>query len=168
MRPLIASESQIVHGTFLSGLFKYTILGLVPWVMPAAGSGGSVRHSVEGGDSLTMAPPKYPVTRFFYRISDGAWLRRMDTGSSMRIEEAALHASAEYRFPVGVVEVRDIEYNEVHEQLAPAGHWGGYLQPDPLSITTHLNAFTHPNNLPLQPRETANASEAERLPVTEN
>lgn len=75
-----------------------------------------------------MAAPEFPVVRFYYRMSDGAWLMRMDTGGrpmSMTVEQARAHASAEYGFPVGIVEVDDIPNAEVHEQLGRATHWGG-------------------------------------------
>jgi hypothetical protein len=52
----------------------------------------------------------------------------MDTGGrpmSMTIEQAMAHASDEYGFAVGVVEVDDIPNAEVHERLGRPTNWGG-------------------------------------------
>ena len=42
--------------------------------------------------------------RFFQRMSDSAWLARVDTGSSLTPAEAVLHCAAEYGVPVRAVE----------------------------------------------------------------
>ena len=45
-----------------------------------------------------------PKGRFFQRVSDGKWLARVDTGSSLSTAEAVLHCAAEYGVPVKAVE----------------------------------------------------------------
>ena len=43
--------------------------------------------------------------RFFQRVSDGAWLVRIDTESPLSPAEAELHCASEYGAPVRAVEV---------------------------------------------------------------
>ena len=45
-----------------------------------------------------------PKGRFFQRVSDGAWLARVDTQSPLSTAEAELHCAAEYGVPVRCVE----------------------------------------------------------------
>ena len=46
--------------------------------------------------------------RFFQRVSDNAWLRRVDTESLLSLAEAGLHCAAEYNFPVLAVDELNI------------------------------------------------------------
>lgn len=71
-----------------------------------------------------MAPPAFPRTRFFYRISDGAWLRMMDTESPVTRQNIIAIQSESYGFPVDFIEVTDMPREEV-ERLGGANNWGG-------------------------------------------
>lgn len=52
-----------------------------------------------------MARPDPIKARFFQRVSDGAWLLRLDTQSPLSTAEAELHCASEYGFPVKAVDV---------------------------------------------------------------
>lgn len=52
-----------------------------------------------------MSRPDPIRGRFFQRVSDGAWLARVDTQSPLSTAEAEQRCTAEYGFPVRAVEV---------------------------------------------------------------
>lgn len=54
-----------------------------------------------------MAPPKIVRARFFQRISDSAWIARLDTSGpnpGMTLAQAEAHCAAEYGFAVRCIE----------------------------------------------------------------
>ena len=69
-----------------------------------------------------MAPPAILKARFFQRVSDNAWLARLDTSGpnpSMTVAEAAAHCAAEYGFAVRCVEADypdPVQYEMVRAQ----------------------------------------------------
>ena len=69
-----------------------------------------------------MASPAIIKARFFQRISDNAWIARIDTSGpnpSMTIAQAEGHCAAEYAFPVRCVEADypdPVQYEMVRAQ----------------------------------------------------
>lgn len=68
-----------------------------------------------------MSRPDPIRARFFQRVSDGAWLARVDTQSPVPMAECEAHCAAEYGFPVRCVETTmpTADFDALYAQRRP-------------------------------------------------